>query len=404
MYVKLSQDDPAAADFATYTVPGLFVKATGLHRATTYYVWVQAENSKGRSSLSARISEDTLPTSPVGDLTLVAEAQSPYEISLTWSAPADNGGLEVIGYNILSGLDYADTFLANVNGHGFTYTNSNLNKFTQHFYAVSAVNSAGEGLPSTADATTFATVPDSPAVKVSDITTNSFDAHWVAAADNGGSPLIGYTVWIKTEASLPAADDLGIFINATFTSHSFVELNRGTSYTVFVAAVNAIGQSNFDNGSFTVVTLPEAPAAPTQLVFSQELDSNQNRDIARVAFQFDPHSDAANGGATVTSYTLYVAPQESHDLDNPIWKSHTISEGEPAFEGRVFTLLGAEFHSDYNQVWVTASNKAGESVRSIAWTNALWLCPKCPVCDTKCYARTGNNKICPLPTDLYCSA
>ena len=405
VWVKTDDVAPLAGEVATYMTQTLGATATGLTRATNYYVWVQATNAIGGSDLSVRFIVTTPTTPPSNDVSLTAEAQGPTEIFLTWNAPSDNGGLAITAYIVRYGMS-ADNLmtLATVSASTFTYTHSELAYNVEYFYSVAAVNSDGNTQSAVASATTQATVPFSPALSVSGIAANSFTATWTAPF-NGGEEITSYKLWIKEEESnIPTDSDTPLDLDDAVLTYTFSGLTRGTSYTVFVAAVNSIGRSvSFEGASYTIETLPEKPVAPTELVFSIERDSNQNRDVARVAFQSDPEDDAQNGGAMITSYTLYVAAKGQTDYDNPLWEKTTINVGDGGFEGKVFTLFGAEFHTKLNQIWVTSSNVAGESMRSAIYQDAGWLCYKCKECDTRCYGRTNNNLICPLTNDPFCA-
>jgi len=399
---------PGSLDAPTYIVAGnvLTVLATGLTRATTYYVWVEAENSIGTSALTGFVMETTSTTPPSADLMFSAAAQSPSEIFLTWNAPSDNGGLAITAYIIRYGMS-ADNLmeLATVSASTFTYSHGSLPKYTEYFYSIAAVNSDGESDTTTVvSATTFSTVPGSPALTVREIMTDSFIADWTAPADNGGKPITEYLIWLKEEESnIPTAADTPMSVAADIFTYTLTGLTRATSYTIFIAAVNADGRSaSFVGASYTLETNPEVPVAPTDLVFTIERDSNQVINIARLAFQSDAESAELNGGAVITAYTLYVAAKGRTDYDNPLWEKTTIESGSADFAGKVFTFNGKEFHTELNQLWITASNVAGESEVSEIYNDAEWLCYKCDVCNVRCYGRNQNEDICPPINDPFC--
>src|SRR2546428_842884 len=73
---------------------------TGLPRATTFTYRVSAINSVGTGSPSTTASATTLAVAPSPPTGLAASASSSSQISLTWTAPVDNGGSAITGYKI----------------------------------------------------------------------------------------------------------------------------------------------------------------------------------------------------------------------------------------------------------------------------------------------------------------
>ena len=104
----------------------------------------------------------TTPGSPTG---LVATAASSSQINLSWSAPSDNGGASITGYEIERSTDGGSTWstlVTNTSSASTTYSDTGLQASASYEYRVSAINSAGTGSPSnTASATTSAAAPAS---------------------------------------------------------------------------------------------------------------------------------------------------------------------------------------------------------------------------------------------------
>lgn len=84
------------------------------------------------------------------------------QVTLSWSAPASDGGAAVTSYNIYRGaVSGSETLLATV-GNVLGYTNTAVTNGQTYFYTVTAVNSAGESGASNEVSAT----PSAPVVKI----------------------------------------------------------------------------------------------------------------------------------------------------------------------------------------------------------------------------------------------
>ena len=122
----------------------------GLEPATTRHYRVSAINSVGvgdPSAVESGTTDATVPDAPTG---LVATAVDATQIDLSWTAPAYDGGAPVIGYRIevsADGAAWAD-LLPNTGVATTSYLHIGLEPGSTRFYRVSAINSAGTGMPS----------------------------------------------------------------------------------------------------------------------------------------------------------------------------------------------------------------------------------------------------------------
>ena len=93
---------------------------------------------------------NVVPSQPVG---LAASTFNSSQIDLSWTAPVDNGGAPVTGYEIERSIDSGSTWsigIANTNSTGTTYSDTGLPPSTTYTYRVSAINSVGTSYPSNA--------------------------------------------------------------------------------------------------------------------------------------------------------------------------------------------------------------------------------------------------------------
>lgn len=180
---------------------------------------------------------------------------------------------------------------------------------TVYAVSVAAVNAAGKGPVTTRSTRTKASVtkvpakastPSAPTV-VSVIDSSAFLAIAWTAGSNGGSPITGYVV-SATPSSGPAMPCLSI-VDPTPTSGGSCTINGltdGTSYTVSVAAVNAVGTG---------------PAA-TQTSSTSSLSSNASVPGASSIVSLTPSNSSlsfiwtagSNGGSPITGYLASASP------------------------------------------------------------------------------------------------
>src|SRR3989442_677388 len=140
---------------------------TGLAHTTTYTYRVHTiAPPLGTSFPSNTASATTLAVAPSSPTGLAATAVSSSQISLTWTAPTDNGGSAITGYKIersTNGGTTWSTLVANTGNTATAYSDTGLAHTTTYTYRVSAINSIGtSSASSTVSATTLIAAPSPP--------------------------------------------------------------------------------------------------------------------------------------------------------------------------------------------------------------------------------------------------
>jgi uncharacterized repeat protein (TIGR02543 family) len=169
------------------------------------------------------------------------------QATVSWSAPASNGGSAITGYTVTSSPSVtAPAGCTNTSNLSCTFTG--LTNGTAYTFTVVAINGVGNSSSSTASAAvTPATVPGAPTALSVTGSYKRASISWSAPTSNGGSAVTGYTVTSSPSVTAPAA-----CANTANTSCVFTGLTAGTAYTFTVVATNGVGNSLSSSASSSV--------------------------------------------------------------------------------------------------------------------------------------------------------
>lgn len=230
---------------------------TGLSNGQAYRFQVRASNELGTSAftpLSAPVTPDVVPGVP----TNVAGVGGNGVVSLSWSAPAANGGTPLTGYKVL--VSAADVLVRTVPlaGTATSVDITGLSNGTAYSFSVLAVNAHGDGAASAASApVTPMTLPGAPVLGETTVSGETVTVRWAAPESDGGSPVTGYAVQVvgadgqrvgALRAAGPEARSLAV-----------TGLSTGAAYRFQVQATNALGAGEFSAFSAAVTLNRTAP-------------------------------------------------------------------------------------------------------------------------------------------------
>ncbi len=244
---------------------------SGLTNGVRYRLGLQAVNDEGTSGWSDWDDPRTgtagsTPAAP-GAPTIDRATSDGANVHVRWSAPSNDGGADITGYDlrhILSdATDKSNTNWTQVDDltGDLNHTVEGLTDGVEYDFQVRADNSAGAGSWS---ATVNNTDPDPPGatglLDVSEEMPNQLWVSWRPPADDGGASVTHYDLrHIRSDAPDKAdtnwtqADDLTGDLNYTITG-----LTSGVNYRVQVRAANRGGNGPWS----TVVTLQPKYARP----------------------------------------------------------------------------------------------------------------------------------------------
>jgi hypothetical protein len=255
---------------------GTSAVVTGLTDGTAYTFTVTATNLVGTGSPSVA-STPVTPAAAPGAPTGVGAVPGDGQATVSWVAPASNGGSAITGYTVTSspgGLTASTAGATSAVVMGLTDN-------TAYTFKVTATNAIGTGPASSpSPAVTPAGVPAAPTAVSASPGNTQATVTWTAPS-NGGSAITNYTV-----TSSPG----GFFANSASTSATVTGLTNGTAYTFMVTATNGVG------------TGPSSAPSAAVTPLSAAVKSNS----AEGGTSGTSVTAANSGGASGTAFTVFT--------------------------------------------------------------------------------------------------
>jgi len=261
VYMGTSPGGESASPVNGSVVASTSYTVSGLKNGTTYYFTADAVNGSNlHSAASAETSATpvapvTAPGAPSGLAATAGDAQ----VSLSWNAPASDGGAAITGYRVYQGT--GQTAVASVTGTSATVTG--LTNGTRYSFKVTAVNKAGEGPASgaaSATPTAATTNPGPPNGLAASPGNGKVTLSWTAPGSDGGAAISGYQIYRGTS---PGGES-GTPVNGSLvagTSYTVTGLTNGTTYYFTVAAVNRAELQGAKSGEASATPVVAGAAA-----------------------------------------------------------------------------------------------------------------------------------------------
>ena len=325
----------------TATCPGSPCVVTGLTNGTSYTFTVHATNANGdspESAASAAVTPVSVPGAPTG----VSADPGDGQASVSFTAPADSGGLPITSYTVTSSPGGLTATCP-----GSPCVVSGLTDGTSYTFTVHATNSEGDSAESGASAAvTPASLPGAPTGVSASAGNAQATVSFTAPASDGGATITGYTV---------TASPGGITATCPGSPCVVSGLTGGTSYTFTVHATNDIGDSPESAASSAVIPVGP-PAKPSGVVYTPG--------DAQIGVSF---AVPADGGSTITGYQVSTDGGLS-------WTTLTTTVTGGTVTGTVTGLTNGTTY----QVQVRAVNVNGESAASTSQSVTPATTPDAP--------------------------
>jgi predicted phage tail protein len=288
------------------------------------------------------VAAPTPPDAPTG----LSAAPGNGEVTLSWIAPAFDGGLPVVRYRVYeSTIDHftPTTPVESPTATSTSATVPGLANGTTYYFLVIAVNDADENdgaSPASNQASaTPAAPPGAPTGLSATAENGKVNLSWTAPASDGGVPVTSYRVYDSTTSGFAPGAPVQ---SPDGTSATVTSLANGTIYYFLVTAVNGDNEASSASGQASATPVGP-PGAPTGLNAAAE---NGEVNLSWTA-------PASDGGASVTSYDIYDSTTSGFTLGAPPERS----------AGTSTSVTGLANGTTY-YFRVTAVNQAGQSSAS----------------------------------------
>ena len=266
------------------------IVVSGLTNGTAYTCWAKTTTSVGTSPWSAASNSATpvgaVPGAPTGATAAVGNAQA----TITFTAPASNGGYPITTYTATASPGGQTGTCAGPVACAITV--SGLTNGTAYTFTVTATNSAGTGVASAASNSVAppGTPPSAPAIDTASAGNAQMSVTFTPGAIGTGT-LVNYTAYCSDGAA-------GKSGTGTTSPIAVTGLTNGVTYTCWVKTTSTAGTSPWSGASNTAMPTGTVPGAPTGATVVPGTGQ------ATVTFT----APANNGGSSITVYTATSNP------------------------------------------------------------------------------------------------
>ncbi|MBS2025330.1 MAG: fibronectin type III domain-containing protein, partial [Deltaproteobacteria bacterium] len=265
---------------------------TGLTNGATYTFTLSASTAAGAGP-SSDASNAVTPSGPVTAPQNVTATRGDQQISVSWAAPASNGGTAITGYTLTATPGAGSPVTATTGGSATSGTIAGLANGTAYTVSVFATNGAGPGASGTASGTvTPAGLPASPTITNVATDIRQATLTWTDGSANGDA-ITGHLVEQSTGGAFSASTVTGL----TLTGGTVTGLANGGTYSFRVSAINGVGTGAPSTAS-TSVKLIDVPGPVATFTATPGTLS--------VALAWT--APTSTGGSAITGYSILVTP------------------------------------------------------------------------------------------------
>ena len=217
---------------------------TGLTQGTTYYYKIYAENW---SYYSTGVSTNATPSTTPGTPTLGTITPGNAQLSVAFTAPS-NGGVAITDYEYSTdgGTSFksAGTTSSPITITTVSASSASLVNGTPYNVQIRARNANGVGTATASSSATPVTTPGAPTITGITAGSGQLSVAFTAPSSTGGSAITNYEYSTNNGSSYTAVSPASTASPIVITG-----LSNGTSYTVRIRAVSAVGSGTASGSS-----------------------------------------------------------------------------------------------------------------------------------------------------------
>jgi chitodextrinase len=354
---------------------------TSVQPSTTYSYYARAYDAAGNTSTASNTASVTTPATP--DTTppsppsgLAANAYSPTEVDLTWTASTDNVG--VAGYRIYRGGVLVGSSATTAYADKTVQPSTSYSYYAIAYDAASNVSTASNTVivTTTAPDTTPPSPPSNLAANVASAT--EVDLGWTAATDNVG--VAGYRVYRNG----------GLIGTSATTTYADKAVQPSTTYSYYTIAYDAAGNPSTASNTVSTTTpaipdttppsTPSGVAATAPSATEVDLSWTASTDNVGVAGYRIYRNGALVGSSTTNSYAdTGVLPATSYSYfvvaydaaGNSSATSNTATATTPPPNAGPPDIFADGFESGNFSAWTAATGLVAETATVHSGTEAV---------------------------------
>ncbi|MEY9863623.1 RHS repeat-associated protein [Catenulispora sp. GAS73] len=392
--VMLTEVSDNSSSYVQVAVPTTTATIANLIDGAAYTatVWVQSSALiSGATVVSPQFTPKAGPQP--GPPALVMATPGVAQATVSWTAPADDGGSPVTGYTVTT-YDRNNAVVGtpiSATAATTTATVTGLTNAASYYFGVTAANSAGTGPQLYSTPVTPAGPPAAPTDVTPHPSNRSVYVSWTPPANDGGSPVTSYVVTaVGTSSTLTKTVSSP---NALFSG-----LENGTAYTFSATAANAVagsgqssapssavaptGQSTRPSGTLVRYPQPQSPTPDTRYVEARQLPvmSGNGRYIFYYGALYAENLDGSVRNQVRNGWYRYDLSTATTDTvwEYPVGTTYPIPQGRqfdrfgermsPAvasYDGQVFASQSGPnanmyvWRADTGQVTLASANASG---------------------------------------------
>lgn len=262
-HIERSLNNQHWTELAIVDSSTLFYSNSGLTSGTTYYYRVRAENEAGTGNNAS----NTATATTTGTLRLTATAISATQIDLEWSY--DNLNTTEFGVERSEDNSTWTTIVETTTNRSYSDTPVSSSGKITFYYRVNTL-----GTSSSVASAKLWTVPGTPTISATILTSTSVKLSITPPEDDGGSPITGYVLKRIYEQK----EEMSIPLSASTTTYTDTNVPNSRTFRYKLVAVNDVGSST--TPATAVVSLYGSGGTTTDIFLSATVISATQINLA----------------------------------------------------------------------------------------------------------------------------